>query len=211
MRTVFLALLAVAWFSGCAASGLGTGHVGLRAAATTGVQARLTEEGLFGPDVSIRRVENGYRGTSLDRVVDLDLRQPDKVAGIYGSGPVSLTWAPDDGGLRIRGLFGGQISNLLISDKKIAGTLGDCTYQMEGEGHLYRGFQRCRSITQRDSVLEVPSILDTQALNERVAVLSLVLATYRPVADPVTLSDMAPPLPPRHWRNVNGVYQNRTP
>jgi len=213
MRPVLLGALASALCFGCATAQQtpDSEHVGLRAAATTGVQANLSGDGLFGPDVSVRRVPHGYRGTTLGRVVDIDFAQQDKVEGVFGSGPVSLKWAPDDGGLRIRGLFGGQISNLLITPEKIDGTMGDCTYQMARDGALYRGFQRCLGITQRDSVLELPPDVVEKPLNERVALFSLVLGTYRSAADPVTRSDMAPPPPPRHWKNVNGVYELRHP
>jgi hypothetical protein len=208
MRQVVIGVFAAALLVGCAHQAQSENHVGIQAAGTTGVQATLTEDGMFGPDVNIGRVASGYRGQSLGVPVDLQW-SADRVRGIVGSGPVDLAWGDTDQGLRIEGLYSGQITDVIVGEAAIRGTLGDCTYDMVREGASYRGFQQCNTIMQRNAELDLPADLAKREPGERVTLLALVLSGYRPGAGAGVSSDFRPPIAPRHWKMVNGVYQLR--
>jgi hypothetical protein len=206
MRRIVLGIFASGWLFGCAHQSYGENHVGIQAAATTGVQASLTDAGMYGPDVNIGRVASGYRGQSLGQPVDLTW-SPDRVRGIVGAGPVDLFWENTPEGLWINGLYSGHISDIVVGDVAIRGTLGECTYDMVRDGPTYRGFQQCNTIMQRNSELELPPNLIEREPGDRVALLSLVLGGYRPGAGAGLPAEFRPPPPPRHWRLINGVYQ----
>lgn len=176
MRSAVGVMVALA-ISGCAHQFAGTGSqmVGVRAGPVNGVQASLYERGMYGPNVSLQRGATFYRGTVLNRVVNLAWDRGE-VRGMVDAAPTQLTWTNEGDGVRIRGLYGGKLSNLKVTTERIEGTIGDCGYSMYADRRGYRGRAMCLGGLNQEAEVTLPADLGARAEGEQVALLALILS-----------------------------------
>jgi len=181
MKSAVVAIVAMS-LAGCAheLGGLGSAqHAGLRAGVATGVQVALYDNGLYGPNVAVQRSQAGYRGSLMNRVVDLSWSRTG-VNGMVDSAPTSLRWTEEGDGYRIRGLYGGSISNLRVTSDAIEGNIGGCSYQLRAAGAGYRGRAMCLGGFDQDAELALPADLGARSEGEQVALISLLLTANSP-------------------------------
>ncbi len=176
MRSAVGVLVLLALQFGCAHSFTGTGSpVGVRAGSVNGVQASLSYEGLYGPNIAIKRGNLFFRGTLMNRVVDLGWDES-QVRGMVDSAPTSLTWTQEGDGVRIRGLYGGKLTNLRVTSQSIEGNLGDCGYSLEAARRGYRGRATCLGGFEQEAEVLLPDDLGIRPEGEQVALLALILS-----------------------------------
>jgi hypothetical protein len=158
--------------------GPGSQHVGLRSGPHAGVQASLSDRGLYGPSVSLLREHAGYRGQVLDQSVNLSW-DDHQVKGLANTASVNLRWKEEGQVLHINGLYAGMLTNLRVSDEALEGSLGPCSYQLRWDGGSYFGDRSCGGELQRFTSVELPGDLTSRPMGERVALVALILSPYR--------------------------------
>lgn len=182
MRLAGTCIVLVA-LSGCTASRYlapGSQHVGLRSGPYAGVQATLSDRGLYGPSVLLQREPAGYRGQVLDQSVNLDW-DDQRVVGLVDTGSVNLKWEwkEEDEVLQINGLYAGMLTNLKVSPESLEGTLGRCTYHLRWDGGSYFGDRACNGNLQRFTSVELPRDLASRPMGEQVALVVLIMSPDR--------------------------------
>ncbi len=112
------------------------------------VGAQITESHITGGDVSLGRYatpdDHAVRGSALGYIVNLDI-EGDRVNGLIGSTPVDLTVRREGGALHARGLVRGFVSDFRLSEGRLVGTVGRCSYDLTHTGTAYEGTRSCRS------------------------------------------------------------------
>jgi hypothetical protein len=96
-------------------------------------QVALQGSRMFGPDFDVVRCDTAYRGTAVKRTVDLTA-QPDKIAGMVGTGrtDLQLTKLPD--GFQLRGLYAGKLGDFTYRSERIDGQLGGRVFHLRTAG-----------------------------------------------------------------------------
>jgi hypothetical protein len=96
-------------------------------------QVALQGSRMFGPDFDVVRCDTAYRGTAVKRTVDLTV-QPDKIAGMIGTGRTDLhiTKLPD--GFELRGLYAGKLGDFTYRSERIDGQLGGRVFHLRTAG-----------------------------------------------------------------------------
>lgn len=107
-------------------------------------RAAATPQGgtLTGPQIQVQWDAQRVEGRAFGQAVSFSVAQG-QISGLYGGAPVRLQVSESDDRLHVRGLFGGQISNLRVSTAKVEGTIGRCSYDLAEFDGLYQGFRRC--------------------------------------------------------------------
>jgi hypothetical protein len=120
----------------------------LRTSANTQTM-RLDGDRLFGPDVEVSRLSDGFRGHVGNLLVDLRTENM-KVSGSIGSAHTELYVEERSGGLVVKGLYGGALGSIEMLTEKVSGSIGNCTYDMIRAGTevdvtaRYTGRRACR-------------------------------------------------------------------
>ena len=177
-RIVFLSLAAAA--AGCAGQSAFGGSSGneqyftLRTAAST-EQVRLEGNRLFGPDVEVSRMTEGFRGHVGNRMVDLRTSEM-KVFGSIGSAHTELYVEEKPGGFVLKGLYGGKLGTIELLSDKMAGSIGGCSYDMvrAGTEFRYTGRRVCRGMVGTAEIF-LPADLATRPPEDRAALIALFL------------------------------------
>lgn len=176
MRSAVGVLVLAMMSVGCAHQFAGTGSpVGVRAGPVNGLQASLYSHGLYGPNVSLQRGKAFYRGQMMNRVVDLGWNEGN-VLGMVDSMPTQLTWTPEGDGVRIRGLYGGKLSNLKVTSETIEGTFAGCDYSLRAAGRGYEGRALCLGGFDQEAEVQLPPDLGVRSEGEQVALVALILS-----------------------------------
>jgi hypothetical protein len=167
--------------AGCAAlsgaeSGGGPGqYFTLRTAVSTET-ARLDGNRLFGPDVEVSRLTDGFRGHVGSRLVDL--RTADmKVFGSIGSALTELYVERRPGGFVMKGMYGGKLGTIEMLADRMAGSIGNCTYDMiraDRETPRYTGRRACRGQVGTAEIL-FPQDLRSRPPEDQAALTALFL------------------------------------
>lgn len=140
------------------------------------VTARVTPQGITSPEFQVNLSPNAVRGRAFGRPVDLSLNtDKNEITGIFGQGPVNLRLKDEGTYIEADGMFGGQISNLRLSNEELTGTVGRCSYQLRVEGKQYQGSRSCGSGVESPVVVTIPPAL-TQSNEQLIAALALLLA-----------------------------------
>jgi hypothetical protein len=180
-RTMVFGLAVVA--SGCAAWSAGPGGGGgredqyftLRTAVST-EQIRLEGDRLFGPDVEVSRLSDGFRGHVGHRNVDLRTSEM-KVFGSIGSALTELYVEERPGGFVMKGMYGGKLGTIELLGNKMAGSIGNCTYDLTRAGSdvpHYTGRRACRGMVGTIELF-LPVDLATRPPEDRAALIALFL------------------------------------
>ncbi len=178
-RLLMVTLAAAA--TGCAAlSGPGASrgneqYFTLRTASST-EQIRLDGDRLFGPDVEVSRLQEGFRGHVGNRLVDLRTSEM-KVFGSIGSGLTELYVEERPGGFALKGLYNGKLGTIELLSNKMAGSIGGCTYDMvraEMETFRYTGRRVCRGMVGTAEIF-LPPDLARRTPEDRAALMALFL------------------------------------
>jgi len=145
------------------------------------VTAELTSENdLTGAAVSLHREPGGesgnpnetdFQGSVYDRAVSITVH-PDRASGI----PVDLHLADDapPGVTQVRGLVGGQLTDLEFGKNHLSGNIGRCGYQLVGNGYAYDGFRSC-GLGRARVRIEIGSRIAPWKPLEKATVLALLL------------------------------------
>jgi hypothetical protein len=139
-------------------------------------QIRLEGDRLFGPDVEVSRLSDGFRGHVGKRMVDL--RTADmKVFGSIGSDHTELHVEERPDGFVLKGMYGGSLGSIEMLASRVLGSIGSCSYDMvraAAETPRYTGRRACLG---RVSTVEMflPADLHTRSAVDRAAMMALFL------------------------------------
>ena len=140
---------------------------------------RLDGDRLFGPDVEVSRLSDGFRGHFGNRVVDL--RTADmKVYGSIGSAHTELYVEERPNGVVVKGLYGGTLGTIELLSDKVSGSIGDCTYDLVRAGAgsdlpVYTGRRACRGRVS-SAEIPLPADLARRPAVDRAALMAMFLA-----------------------------------
>jgi hypothetical protein len=145
------------------------------------VQTSVDGSRVFGPGIMLERDEKGMHGSGPLGVVDLR-KEGDSLRGFIGQLPTELHLEHDDeGGFRMRGMFGGTLGSIEVTSERVQGQLGRCQYNLrrydqEENGVIaYTGRRFCgRNIIEPTTVKFAPTIFYLPPL-ERAAIISILL------------------------------------
>jgi hypothetical protein len=188
-----LSLLALA--PGCAHSGAAQPPSGETADSTSGESAattapsgqysfqsgegaftvQVTPKGLSGPTTQVSGVANGYRGTLDGQTVDLSWSE-NTVHGQLSNQPVHLELSPEGDGTRVRGSWGGSLSNVVLDSKGLEGRMGRCEYSLtRASGDTFTGQSTCRGASPSNTTVTLPAGLAPPLTAQGAAVLAMLL------------------------------------
>jgi len=139
------------------------------------LNARVTDRDLTSPDLQLGFGNDSLRGRAFGNPVNLTLDAA-RVRGIYGSGPVDLRMTQEEGGLRAKGTFGGQLTDFEVTPQTFKGDVGRCSYQLNASAEgRYQGWRSCLAGLENPVSLSIPPAIghDDARL---VATLALVLS-----------------------------------
>ena len=139
------------------------------------LNARVTATDLTSPDLQIGFSDDALRGRAFGRPLNLTLDTA-RVRGIYGSGPVDLRLTQEDGALRAKGTFGGQLTDFQVTQQTFKGDVGRCSYQLQASAEgRYQGWRSCLAGLENPVSLSIPPTIGND--NARlVATLALILS-----------------------------------
>lgn len=164
-----------AGFSGFGGSSGNEQYFTLRTAAST-EQVRLEGNRLFGPDVEVSRLTEGFRGHVGNRMVDLRTSEM-KVFGSIGLAHTELYVEERPSGFVLKGMYSGKLGSIELLADKMAGSIGGCTYDMiraEAAVFRYTGRRVCRGMVGTAEIL-LPADLATRSPEDRAALIALFL------------------------------------
>src|SRR5689334_1124561 len=148
---------------------------------TPSVSLQKTDKGtrIFGPQLELLRDDQGIRGQSPSGIVNISPTK-DGFSGMIGTGTTNIHIEPtSNGNFNMRGMFGGAMSNLEVSDSRIQGQLGRCQFDLKAmpstdSGRGYTGQRICGGMRATTTMRLSPQVM---ALNsfDRAAVLTLML------------------------------------
>ena len=202
MRNAMVAVALMSLITGCAHEFAGTGsqQIGIRAGTVNGVQASLYNTGLYGPNVAVQRGNLWYRGTLLNKTVDLGWNR-EQVFGMVDSAPTALKWAPEGDGLRIVGMYGGKLSNLKVTSQGIEGNIGECGYSLTADRRGYRGRSVCHGGLDQEAEVTLPQDFGARSEGEQVALVAMILSgTDRALNDLARNGELAGPGVDYYWK-----------
>ena len=140
-------------------------------------QAKLQGARLFGAEIELQRLSDGYRGQVRGGLVDL------RSGGgkIFGSVAAALTDLHVEGladEIFISGLYAGRLGELTVAPERIKGTIGACSYDLgrHPDQTWYVGQRSCLGqITSAQ--LAVPAALAARRPDERALLLAVFLGS----------------------------------
>ncbi|QQR44958.1 hypothetical protein JKA73_02060 [Myxococcus xanthus] len=139
------------------------------------LNARVTDRDLTSPDLQVGFSDGSLRGRAFGRPLNLTLDAA-RIRGIYGSGPVDLRMTQEEGALRAKGTFGGQLTDFQVTPQTFKGDVGRCSYQLKAsEEGRYQGWRSCLAGLENPVSLSIPPAIggDDARL---VATLALILS-----------------------------------
>jgi hypothetical protein len=140
-------------------------------------QIRLDGDRLFGPDVEVSRLSDGYRGHVGKRVVDLRTEDK-KVFGSIGSDHTELHVEERPDGIVLKGLYGGSLGSIELLAGKVVGSIGSCTYDLQRASaeaaFRYTGMRACLGRVASVEMM-LPADLGRRPATERAALMALFL------------------------------------
>lgn len=136
--------------------------------------ATLTPTSIHGPTQQLTRTSNGLRGTVANRTLDLTW-SGDSITGSFNNQPVNLKLVPSAGGVRIRGMWGGQIGDLTVGAKVIDGRIGRCGYTLQAKDDHYLGQSTCLTRRPVNTTVTLPKDLAKPIDGESAAILAALL------------------------------------
>jgi hypothetical protein len=138
-------------------------------------QARLEGPRLFGADIEVQRMRDGYRGQVRSGLIDLRT-DGEKVFGSVGTGHTELHVEEIPGSLFLTGLYAGRLGELEVRPDRIKGTIGACTYDLSRhpEAAWYQGSRVCQG-RFGGAELAVPVSLAQRSALERAVFLAIFL------------------------------------
>ncbi len=139
-------------------------------------QAKLEGHYLYGPNIDIALLPDGCRGHAVGGLIDLRASE-DRIFGTAGTGPAELHYEQTPERLVMSGLYNGRLGTFEVSNERISGSIGGCTYQLErvrAPVARYYGRRSCgRSIGSAE--LDVPHDLDRRSVAVRAVLLAVFL------------------------------------
>ncbi|WP_394825549.1 hypothetical protein [Pendulispora albinea] len=115
-----------------------------------------------------------FQGTIFDRPVSVSF-SGSSARGIFGGAPLNLDVAETpEGGITVRGLVGGALSEFEVSPTRWTGHVGPCGYDLTGSGGRYDGSRNCGRGTRRVRIEIGKPISDWPPI-ERATLLALAL------------------------------------
>jgi len=145
-------------------------------AGDTVIEAKLSKDGLLGPNVQVQRYGSAIRGRAFNAPVSLQVTEG-RVSGQVGSRPVNLQVNQSNDGVDVNGLFAGQLSNLKIRPTALSGRIGHCDYDLTLAGDHYSGFRTCDGQGfPIPTTLQLPSGMSSLSDAQQVAFLGLLLS-----------------------------------
>lgn len=144
------------------------------------LELRIEPDSIFGPDLRLRRGDDGLHGTLNGQPVDLMWNQAGNITGRAAGQAVQLTTAPlaAQAGLRLSGWFGGDTAELTLTPTAISGSVGGCGYSLSLAANRYSGWRTC-DVTRGPPVpvtLRIPENIVPLGSAEEGALLSLLLS-----------------------------------
>jgi hypothetical protein len=143
------------------------------------VQAKLAGGRLYGPDIELALLPDGYRGHSNSGLIDLRSSPDDRIMGTVGSVSTELYFEQTDDGFILEGLYAGKLGTLTINPERLAGSVGGCAYDLSrrGAGGIwYHGQRSCRGSVSGVQ-LELPAGLVNRTPAERAVLLAVFLGS----------------------------------
>ncbi len=137
---------------------------------------RLDGDRLFGPNVEVSRLSDGFRGHVGDRLVDLRTEES-KVFGSIGSAHTELYVEDRPTGIAIKGMYGGTLGTIELLTEKVAGSIGQCTYDLvrvAPDQYRYTGRRACRGRVG-SAEIELPQDLGRRPAVDRAALMAMFL------------------------------------
>ena len=131
-------------------------------------QVCLEDDRLFGPDLEISRLPEGYRGRVGGVFVDLRVTGR-QVSGWVGFKPTQLQVDEQPQGLIVTGVYAGHWGRLDLSADRLTGTVGGHAYDLRRSPSGSRWYQSARG------ELALPGGLSRLAAADRAILLALVL------------------------------------
>jgi len=139
------------------------------------ISARVTEDGVSGPDVQLSRDGKTLRGRVFGQTVFLGLNGQE-LGGTVGQELTRLSFENKDGVTQARGSFYGRLAELNISKEALTGTVGMCSYDLKAtEDGGYSGSRSCGGPPERPVMLAIPPALAQQGTAMTLATLGLIL------------------------------------
>jgi hypothetical protein len=148
----------------------------LRTARDT-VQAKLAGKRLYGPDLELALLPDGYRGHSNSGLIDLRSTTDDRIFGTIGSVSTELYFEQTEEGFLLEGLYAGRLGSLTISPERLNGSVGGCAYDLQRgspQGVYYHGQRACRGAISGVQ-LELPADLPARSPADRAVLLAVFL------------------------------------
>jgi len=159
-------------------SSVPTGDLSL-SAPRTGVDLRITDKNITGPNLQLGRYGNVLRGTVNHRPAEIRFTE-NQVSGQIGMGaPLNLHVRPSPQGLFIEGMFAGVASRMTIGYGVIEGRMGRCEYHLVANGGPYQGQRTCDYGVTEPVTVRIPRSLAERPPGELVAVLSALFLGQR--------------------------------
>jgi len=139
------------------------------------LNARVTDRDISSPDLQLGFGGDALRGRAFGRPINVTLDDA-RIRGIYGSGPVDLKMTQEEGALRAKGTFGGQLTDFRVTPQTFTGDVGRCSYQLTAsEEGRYQGWRSCLAGLENPVSLSIPPAIGNDDAR-LVATLALILS-----------------------------------
>ncbi|ATB44867.1 hypothetical protein [Corallococcus macrosporus] len=139
------------------------------------LNARVTGQDVSSPDLQLGFSDEALRGRAFGLPLNLSFDAA-RIRGIYGSGPVDLRLTQEQGALRAKGTFGGQLTDFQVTPQTLKGDVGRCSYELKAsEDGRYQGWRSCLAGLENPVSLSIPPALGNDDAR-LVATLALILS-----------------------------------
>ncbi len=138
---------------------------------------RIEGDRAWGPAVELKRFGDAYRGTLQGLVVDLHFTH-DRVHGMVGSTRNDFYVSTVDGKVHVQGLVNGRVSTFDVGAEAIAGSFGNCAYEMKRKPETddYFGYRSCSNGTFPSSRVSIPGYIRALPALDQATIYALLLA-----------------------------------
>jgi hypothetical protein len=138
---------------------------------------RIEGDRAWGPAAELKRFDDAYRGTLQGHVVDLHFTD-DRVHGTVGSTRNDFYVSTVDGKVHVQGLVNGRVSTFDVDADAIAGSFGNCSYEMKRKAETddYFGYRSCSNGLFPSSRVSIPDYIRALPALDQATIYALLLA-----------------------------------
>jgi hypothetical protein len=132
------------------------------------------DAGLVSSRLQLIATASGYHGVLDGEPMELNA-EGSRISGSVGQSPINLHVDTRGRGIRLNGLFAGQVGRMILGPGIIISSIGGCSYRLHAVGDRYEGTRACGTL--QPARVDLPLGFEHLPDERRAMLLFLLLAT----------------------------------